>query len=179
MERLKLEIDLEVLQQQRWLQEQEEQQRIAHKLPEATEEVQQKLQQENPLKDYHPEQQKQLADALAIEVARSSKGQKIEGKITISNGSLCAHLDKGLAAHIEIKKVLAQHEPELPDGQQKNIDPERQKQIDELLVQYKAKRYPRALYLYLKCFYPRNHTKEYRTAFSAIFKTNGTEHRIY
>ncbi|WP_434779444.1 hypothetical protein [Neisseria sp. Ec49-e6-T10] len=133
MDRPQIEIDLEVQQQQRWLREQEEQQRIAQKLPEATEEVQQKLQQDNPLKDYPPEHQKQLTDALAVEVARSPTGQKIEGKITISNGSLLAHLDKDLPVHIDIQKVLAQHQPELPEGQQKNINPERQKQIDELL----------------------------------------------
>ncbi|WP_434778133.1 hypothetical protein [Neisseria sp. Ec49-e6-T10] len=133
MERPKLEIDLEILQQQRWQQEQEEQQRIAQKLPEATEDVQQKLQQDNPLKNYHPEQQKQLTEALAIEVARSPTGQKIKGNLTITNGSLMAFLDKGIPVHVDIQKVLAQHQPELPDGQQKNINPERQKQIDELL----------------------------------------------
>ncbi|WP_434778581.1 hypothetical protein [Neisseria sp. Ec49-e6-T10] len=137
MERPKLEIDLEILQQQRQLREQEEQQRIAQKLPEATEEVQQKLQQDNPLKDYPLEHQKQLTNALAVEVARSPTGQKIEGKITISNGSLLAHLDKGLPVHIDIQKVLAQHESELPEGKQKNINPERQKQINEQLALFK------------------------------------------
>ncbi|WP_434778228.1 EndoU domain-containing protein [Neisseria sp. Ec49-e6-T10] len=133
MDRPQIEVDLEILQQQRQLREQEELQRIAQELPEATEDVQQKLQQDNPLKNYHPEQQKQLTEALAIEIARSPTGQKIEGNITISNGSLIAFLDKGTPAHVDIQKVLAQHQPELPDGQQKTINPERQKQIDELL----------------------------------------------
>ncbi|WP_434778573.1 hypothetical protein [Neisseria sp. Ec49-e6-T10] len=133
MDRPQIEIDLEVQQQQRWLREQEEQQRIAEKLPQAMEEVQQHLEKDQTLKDYPTEQQKQLTDALAVEVARSPTGQKIEGNITISNGSLMAFLDKGIPVHVDIQKVLAQHQPELPDGQQKSIDPERQKQVDELL----------------------------------------------
>ncbi|WP_434777393.1 hypothetical protein [Neisseria sp. Ec49-e6-T10] len=50
---------------------------------------------------------------------------------------MLAHLDKGLPVHVDIQKVLAQHEPELPDGQQKNINPERQKQINEQLALFK------------------------------------------
>ncbi|WP_434776894.1 hypothetical protein [Neisseria sp. Ec49-e6-T10] len=133
MDRPQIEVDLEIQQQQRQLREQEEQQRIAEKLPQAMEEVQQHLEKDQTLKEYSPEQQKQLTEALAIEVARSPTGQKIEGNITITNGSLMAFLDKGIPVHVDIQKVLAQHQPELPDGQQKSIDPERQKQIDELL----------------------------------------------
>lgn len=79
MERPRIEIDLEILQQQRWQKEQEEQQRVQQKLPEATEDVQNHLDQKNQLKGFSEEQQKQLTDALAVEVAKKKHFDKIDG----------------------------------------------------------------------------------------------------
>ncbi|WP_434777203.1 hypothetical protein [Neisseria sp. Ec49-e6-T10] len=125
MERPRLEIDLEILQQQRWQQEQEEQQRVGQKLPEAIEDVQNHLNQNNLLKGFNEEQQKQLTEALAVEVAKKKHFDKIDGLGLSQDGNhLIAHIRHNVAAHIDIQKTISQPKTdiELENERQQNKD---------------------------------------------------------
>ncbi|WP_434778952.1 HNH endonuclease signature motif containing protein [Neisseria sp. Ec49-e6-T10] len=136
MERPRLEIDLEILQQQRWQQEQEEQQRIGQKLPEAIEDVQDHLNQNNLLKEFPQEQQKQLTEALAVEVAKKKHFDKIDGVGLSKDGNhLIAHIHNNVAAHLNIRQILTQQQTE----QQPNLlerplpEPKRLNEINKLI----------------------------------------------
>ncbi|QIQ22190.1 hypothetical protein [Zophobihabitans entericus] len=105
-----------MLQQQRWLQEQEELQRVQQKLPEAAEDVQQHLDKNQLLKDFTQEQQKQLSDALSEEVAKKSGHDDIV-KIGYSKDGtyLVAFVGRDKTAHINIQQTLTQQQPKQQD----------------------------------------------------------------
>ncbi|WP_434776877.1 hypothetical protein [Neisseria sp. Ec49-e6-T10] len=89
------------------MQEQEELDRITKNLPNAQKEVEEQINLNTPIDKYSKEQQKQLTEALSVEVAKKNNSHVIHIALSEDKKSLLAYTDKRSIVHIDIEKTLS------------------------------------------------------------------------